>query len=70
MKTLRLDVNANLALEYVKQLRNDGLESGKDFDFAFYPIAQDRFSGPAKPNYVLFYFYNDSLATYYTLKWL
>lgn len=69
MKNLRLEITPSLALTYVQELRDSGLVQGVDFDFSYFPTINDRFSGPSKPAYVLFHFYKDSLATFYTIKW-
>ena len=69
MINLKLEINAANAMERVNELREAGYIQGVDFDFRFYPSIQDRFTGPAKPSFVLFHFYKESLATYYGLKW-
>ncbi len=69
MINLRLEISASKAMELVNQLRTAGCVQGVDFDFRYYPSIQDRFNGPAKPSFVLFHFYKESLATYYGLKW-
>jgi hypothetical protein len=69
MINLKLTITAGKSLELVNELRSAGYIQGVDFDFRFYPSIQDRFTGPAKPSFVLFHFYKESLATYYGLKW-
>ena len=69
MINLRLEISAAKAIERANELREAGYVQGVDFDFAYYPNIQDRFTGPEKPSFALFYFYKESLATYYGLKW-
>jgi hypothetical protein len=66
---LRLEISAAKTMEKASELRQAGYVQGVDFDFAYYPSIQDRFTGPEKPSFALFYFYKESLATYYGLKW-
>lgn len=58
-----------MGMAYAQELRQAGYVQGVDFDWSYHPSMNDRFTGPEKPAYVLFYFYKESLATYYTLKW-
>jgi len=67
--TLKLEISASKGMERASELKNAGYIQGVDFDFAYHPSIQDRFNGPTKPSYVLFYFYKESLSTYYGLKW-
>ena len=57
------------AMEIVSELRSKGYGQGIDFDFAYYPSINDRFSGPTKPCYTIFTFYKESLATWFTLRY-
>ena len=69
MIKLKLEISAAKAIDRVTELRDAGYVQGIDFDFAYHTSVQDRFNGPAKPSYVNFHFYKESLATYYGLKW-
>ncbi len=69
MINLRLEISAAKTMEKASELRAAGYVQGVDFDFEYYPSIQDRFNGPPKSSFVLFYFYKESLATYYGLKW-
>lgn len=69
MLTIRLDISANKAMDIVGELREKGYGQGIDYDFAYHPSINDRFTGPTKPSYVVFTFYKESLATWFTLKY-
>ena len=71
MTTLRISgISASKTLELVNELRKEGYINQIDFDFAFYPSINDRFSGPTKPSYVVFTFHKEELASFYGLKWI
>jgi hypothetical protein len=57
------------AIEIVHELRGKGYGQGIDFDFAYYPIFDDGFTGLAEPSHVVFTFYKESLATWFTLRY-
>jgi len=69
MITLRLEISASQGMDHAKELRLAGYSQGIDYDWSYHPSLNDRFTGPTKPAYVLFYFYKESLATFYKLKW-
>jgi hypothetical protein len=63
-----LDKKPNDFLEIVQQLRDKGYVQGKDFDFAYHPPKFDDFSGDAVYNRcVIFTFYREELATWFSL---
>jgi hypothetical protein len=70
MKNIRLEITASMAIDRVNELRDSGYKQGIDFDFSYHPSIQTRFNGPTQSAYVLFTFYNEKLATFFTLKWL
>jgi hypothetical protein len=55
-------------LGVVTELRAEGLTQGPEFSFAYY-IVEQSYSWE-KERYVIFTFANDSLATWFTLKWV
>ncbi len=62
--------SANEILEMVKDLRQQGLVQGQDFDFKYQPSVWDNFSGDAVHNqHTVFYFYTEKYATFFQLKW-
>ncbi len=61
--------DANEAMEMVRDLRSQGYKQGTDFDFKSSPGNWDNFSGAVIPKQTTFIFYNDKLATWFTLKW-
>jgi hypothetical protein len=64
--TLYIDVNSTL--EIVHELKRHGWFMGKDFDFAYHQGAWDEMIGEI-PKQSVFTFYNDSNASYFTLRW-
>lgn len=69
-EVILLDKNANEVMEIVRELRQQGLVQGKDFDFKYQPPVWDNFSGDAVHNkHTVFYFYTEKYATFYQLKW-
>jgi len=70
MTKVRMDkMSPGQAMEIVSELRSKGYGQGIDFDFAYYPSINDRFSGPTKPCYTIFTFHKESLATWFTLRY-
>jgi len=65
-----LDMLPNKAIEIVDDLKLKGYMIGIDFDFAYHPPKFDDFSGDAVYNrYVLFTFYKEELATWFSLMY-
>ena len=56
-------------LEIVEELRRQGYCQGNDFDFAYYPSRWDEMIGDI-PQKTIFTFYNDTLATWFQLKYM
>ena len=57
-------------LEIVQELRSIGLKQGQDFDFAYYKEVWDGFSSePIREHHTVFTFYQEELATWFTLKY-
>ena len=52
----------------VKDLRDQGLKQGADFDFAYNQSRWDDMTGEI-PGYVEFRFYDSRWATWFNLKW-
>ncbi len=55
-------------LGMVHDLRTQGLEQGKDFDFAFHQSRWDEMIGEI-PRQTVFTFYTEKYATLFTLKY-
>ena len=71
MKTVVIsNLDPNQVMDIVRELRQQGMTQGKDFDFAYYKAEWDNFSGDAvTPQHTKFMFYNDQLATWFQLKY-
>lgn len=63
-----LDISECLGV--VNDLRNQGYVQGTDFDFEYYPkkTSEDVWDSVI-PRHTVFYFYSDSNATYFALRW-
>jgi hypothetical protein len=57
-------------IDMVKELKKQGLEQGRDFDFRFIPSLYDFDSNYSEPRDAVFFFYEEKWATWFTLKWL
>ena len=55
-------------LEIVQELRNMGWVQGTDFDFSFHQSEYDYMNGDVIPKRTVFTFYNDTNASYFTLR--
>ena len=55
-------------LHVVKDLRQQGLTQGQEFDFAWHPARWDNMIGDI-PSRVEFRFYDDKWAAWFSLKW-
>ena len=61
-------ISSTKVLEIVQELRDMGWEQGKDFDFSFYPSEYDYMNGNIIKKRTVFTFYNDTNASYFTLR--
>ena len=65
-----LDISVSEILDIVKDARLKGYVQGVDFDFEYHPPKFDNFSGDAVYNRcVVFTFYKEELATWFTLMY-
>ena len=63
------DIGPYQAIDFKRDLEQQGLVMGVDFEWQFVPSQDDGFSGINLPRHVNFYFRNPALATFYQLKW-
>ena len=57
-------------IDIVYEMRELGMVQGKDFDFRYNQATYMDWSGDAvDPEHTVFIFYNESLASWFTLKW-
>lgn len=62
--------NASQALEYVNQLRNNGLVADRDFRWKYVPSQYDGWDDTTHTQpCVELWFFNESLESFYKLKW-
>lgn len=65
-----IDVDPSGILEIVRDLRQNGLVQGQDFDFTYRPSKWDNFSGdPVYNRSTVFTFYQEELASWFALKY-
>lgn len=64
------DKDAGEIMEIVRQMRTSGLLQGKDFDFAYSPPGSSDDGWAPTPKYTVFIFYDEKLATLFSLKWM
>ena len=67
---VRLDCNAQEAMEYKRQLDQDGLVVNQDYEWRYQKPVYDEFAWTdSEHSNVTFTFANPALATFYQLKW-
>ena len=70
MQHVTLHIDVNRTLEIVYELKQMGWVIGVDFDFAHYKPEYDIFEHePPNERHTVYTFYNDSNASYFTLRW-
>ena len=68
--SIRLDANAQEAMEYKRQLDQDGLVVNQDYTWRYQKPVYDEFAWTdSEVSNVTFTFKNPALATFYQLKW-
>jgi hypothetical protein len=69
MKTVSVHaIDPNQVMDIVRELRQQGMVQGRDFDFAYHQRKWDEIVGEI-PKHTDFVFYNDQLATWFQLKY-
>jgi hypothetical protein len=69
MKTVSVHaIDPNQVMDIVRELRQQGMVQGQDFDFAYHQRKWDEIVGEI-PKHTDFVFYNDQLATWFQLKY-
>lgn len=63
------DKGPNEIMEIVREMRQQGLVQGKDFDFAYCPPEEDWMNGIREARYTKFTFYEEKWGTWFTIKW-
>lgn len=65
-----LNHNASHVIAIVHEIRDQGYIQGQDFDFAYSPERYDNFSHePVVRSHAVFTFYEDSLASWFAIKY-
>jgi hypothetical protein len=68
MHVILNNLSSNEVTDIVRELRNQGLVQGQDFDFSFYQTKWDNMVGEI-PKHTKFTFYEDKWATFFSLKY-
>jgi hypothetical protein len=68
-EAVRLPHSVNKILEIIDEMKDQGYRLGIDFDFSYHPYAFDNFSGEETLAYTEFLFYNNSLASWFVIKY-
>ena len=66
-QAIRVEKSPSAVLEIVNELRSLGYQSGQDFDFAYHPARVTDFD-TFEVAYAHFWFYNESLASWFVLR--
>jgi len=68
MRTVEIpDKSASEVMDIVRELREQGIEQGKDFDFAYHPSKWETFDHVQSK--VVFTFHTEKYATLFALRW-
>ena len=68
MEVIIKNLSPNDAIDIVRDVREQGLVQGKDFDFVFYQTRWDSMVGEI-PKYTKFIFHQDKWAVWFSLKY-
>ena len=69
MKTVVIyNIDPTQVIEVVREIKQQGMTLGKDFDFAYNQSKWDEMTGEI-PKHTNFVFYNDQMATWFQLKY-
>lgn len=68
IETILEEVGPSEALDIVKVLKEMGYKQGIDFDFSYSPATYEDFTFGSK-KFTKFMFYNETLATYFELRY-
>ena len=64
------DKDPNEVMDIVRELRQQGLVQGKDFDFAFHQAKYNNDGWEEiEPKFTMFMFYTEKYATMFAIKW-
>lgn len=56
-------------IDTVSDMRKNGFIQHVDFDFEYHPPVYNPFTGNTIDKFVIFRFYTDKLASWFTLRW-
>jgi hypothetical protein len=64
------NLSPNDSIEIIRDIREQGLVQGKDFDFAYHQTTWDKVNYQMiEPEHTVFKFHNDKWATWFSLKY-
>lgn len=69
-KVILQHLKPDKVMNIVREMRDQGIVQGTDFDFAYHPATYNNDGYEAiTPAHVVFAFYNEKYATWFSLKW-
>lgn len=68
-EAVRLTHKVGKILDIVGDMKSQGYRLGIDFDFSYHPYVFDEFSGEETLAFTEFLFYNNSLASWFVIKY-
>lgn len=68
-ETIRLEKNISTIMDIVYEMRSIGYKQGVDFDFAYHAPEYDYVGSITEVAFTEFMFYNNSLASWFVLKY-
>jgi hypothetical protein len=68
-ESVKLTHPVSKILDIVGDMKHQGYRLGVDFDFSYHPYQFDQFSGDETLAYTEFLFYNNSLASWFVIKY-
>ena len=69
MKTVTLYIDATRTMEIVRELRQQGMIQGTDFDFAYTKSTEYTMAKAPMPRHTIFSFNTEKYATFFALKY-
>ena len=68
-EAVRLAHKVSRIFDIVDDMKKQGYRLGIDFDFSYHPYRFDEFSGEESLAFTEFLFYNNSLASWFVIKY-
>jgi len=69
LKTVTLYIDASRTMEIVRELRQQGMIQGTDFEFTYVSSTDHIMAKAPMPRHTIFAFHTDKYATFFALKY-